>query len=81
MDKSQNLPSIDEDALDGVAGGSTGAPGLAQLIQNRKAIAAAIATGPIRLAGAQATAIGSGLSAIGDLWTSVGEALSAVGKS
>jgi hypothetical protein len=81
MDKSQNLPSIDEDALDGVAGGGTGSPGFAQLLQHRQAIAAAIVSGPIRLAGAQATAIGSGISAIGDLWTSVGEALSSVGKS
>jgi hypothetical protein len=76
MDKSQNLPSIDEDALDGIAGGSNAAT---EITKFRMAFGS-VATAPIKIAGAQVAAIGAGISAIGDAWQQVGDALMGVGK-
>lgn len=74
MDKSQNLPLIDEETLDGVAGGS---PLAVNITKINMAIGGAAIT-PLKIAG---IIVGGQLGIIGDSITAIGDAMAQVGAA
>lgn len=66
MQNNQNLPTIDEDALDGVSGGAGIAESFQQGVQTAMKVRDIAVATPFKIAGVQISAIGDVMKAVGD---------------